>query len=193
MPRLPNRLKSLVKQFDIDESVSNSGVFTSVRARRIVEPGSESLLIEFKSRRMGDRVSRFEFGKSISEEQFAKLNREHGVGCIRKIRHIMSGTVQVASGSQKVLVELDRVLAAGSPVNPVHTPFFTADIEAPGAILDAVRRGDHSLDWLKGCTILSFAKEEIRRALSNKRLACEGFGAPQMAAIAFLTEESLPR
>ena len=179
----PKKLQRLLREFGVGDEVSNTNVFTSARARRIVEAGSERFLIEFKSQKTIDQISRFEFGVSIAEARFKSLRNDDSIGCLRKLRYAISGTVTTDTGTMRTSIELDRVLDAGNPATPLSAPFFTADIEGSRAILDAVRQGRHSFDWLKECVMLSFADNRIRKPLTNKRLACQGFGAPQDMAL----------
>jgi len=179
----PKRLHKLLREFSVGDEVSNSDVFTSARVRRIVEAGSEQFLIEFKSPKASDRVSRFEFGVQIDEESFKRLRDDYSIGCLRKLRYLIPGTVTTDTEKRRAFIELDRVLDAGNPATPPATPFFTADIEGTKAFLEAVREGRHSFEWLKECVMLSFAENRIRKPLTNKRLACQGFGAAQINAL----------
>lgn len=183
----PKRLQSLLRGYAVADAVSNPEVFSSARARRIVQSGKESFVLEFKSPKQHDRVSRFEFGVPIDEARFKSLTREHSIGCLRKLRHVVPGTVNTPSGNQHVGIELDQVLDAGNPAQPLSEPFFTADIEGTKPILEAVARGLHSFDWLKKCSVLSFADQGLRKTLSNKKLACQGFGIAQVRAVEALT------
>ena len=179
----PKKLPKLLREFSVGDEVSNADVFTSARVRRIVEAESERFLIEFKSPKASDRLSRFEFGVHIVEERFKRLRDDYSIGCLRKLRYLIPGTVTTETGKRRAFIELDRVLDAGNPAKPLATPFFTADIEGTKAILKAVREGRHSFDWLKECVMLSFADNTIRKPLTNKRLACQGFGAAQINAL----------
>lgn len=183
----PKRLRRLLHQYGVGSLVNNPEVFTSARARRTVEAGSERFLLEFKSPKGSDRISRFELGVPLDEASFKRLTRDHSVGCLRKLRYVIPGTVTTDKGTQSTWIELDKILDAGSPARPLTTPFFTADIEGSRSVLDAVREGRHSFNWLKDCITLTFADNAVRKPLSNKRLAIQGFDEPQITALKALT------
>lgn len=179
----------LVEKLGLRKRVANYEALSSVRVRLSVKPdGTRDNVLELKSPKF-DRVARYEYAIPISERVFLKLRDSFADGALRKLRYEVYGTLLADDGAGpkpvSVIVQLDRVLAAGPRLRDLERPLFTADLEVPHSeLITAIRQGFHSFDWLTECVELNSLDLRISKPLSSRQIARHGIGARQQQALA---------
>lgn len=180
--------KKLAREFAIFAIVEDSHEFSSVRIRKTSFPsGKNAFQIEFKGKKdevEGARISRREFGLDISESRFKQLRKDAVAGSIVKLRYEIDGYIMDQGRKIPVVAQVDNFKAAGRNLAALDAGFATVDIELPKAeLVQALRRGEHSFSFLRGCVELTAQPKELQQTLATRRLAKFGLDAERLRAL----------
>lgn len=171
---------------------------TIARIRKITQlKQAPKYFIEFKGAKEGDegaRISRREISREISAKQYEALKEDATAGTVRKRRYAIDGTITVRGTDFPAVAQIDRLQAAGKNLQKVSATFDTVDIELRNpSHINALRSGDHSFPFLRGCVELSAHHEKLAKPLTTRRLAKKGIHPDAVNAIKQLEAEAQKR
>lgn len=155
--------------------------FNTTRLRqKIFSSGSCEYLLECKGpkeRSVLGRLARPEHSWAINEELFLSLLPDASCGTVEKLRFAIPGYIFSPGGENlPIVLELDHVLKAGSPLTRLHFDMYRADIEIPClSLVIAVRAGSTSFSRLnsEGTELSAMDRKKVKQ-LSYSQLAAEG-------------------
>ncbi len=181
-------LKSLLKRFSVHALVAGADTFTSARVRKTQNPRGEiSYDIEFKGPKeklYGLRISRAEFGLSISRSEFKELRAKATAGMVRKLRYEVEGSIQDERNTVPTVAQIDVFKMAGTPPRRLKQEYITVDVELnEERLLAPFWHGHHSFSFLSDCVDMVSNGKKIRRNLSSTEVAHHGLGKKQLAAL----------
>jgi|1048.fasta_scaffold22338_1 hypothetical protein len=129
--------------------------------------------------------SRAEYETEITESTYKTLLPLCDGYTVKKTRYHLPGSLLIGSRKYPIVAEIDHLTEWSNT-------FFTVDIEVNSdAHIKALRRGDHSFEFLKQGTVdITQEKYAIRRALSMKFLARNGFSQITRKAIKSLFKKA---
>ncbi len=168
--------------------VADTEVFNSARVRRTKYPnGERSYEIEFKGSKEelnGLRISRAEFGRSISRKEFKELRDAANLGTVRKLRYDVGGSISLQQEIFPVNAQVDVFEMAGAPARKLDQQYVTVDIElSMESLVAPFCAGHHTFSFLSKCVDMSANAETIMRHLSSTQVACHGLGKKQLRAL----------
>lgn len=128
--------------------------------------------------------SRTEYEKKITAKLYKNLKPLCSGFEVHKARYLLPGSIIHRGKKYRITAEIDHLLKWTNE-------FFTVDLEVPkDAWIASLRKGQHSFEFLKSGSIdLTTAPPEIRKVLSMKYLARNGFNQKARNAAAKLTSE----
>lgn len=155
------------------------------RLRRASNGGSAKYFVTFKGPYLSE-FSRDEFEKEIPKSLYELLMPLCVGHTVKKVRYLVDGYLLIKSKKIKVTAEIDHLVEWSDG-------FVTVDIEVDkDSYIEALRQGHHTFDFLKlGAIDLTKEKFVVRRALSMKFLARNGYTASTRKIVSNLSKKSL--
>lgn len=155
------------------------------RLRMSSNGGASKYFVTFKGPYLSE-FSRNEFEKEITKSLYDLLLPLCSGHTVKKARYLVDGHLLINSKRIKVTAEVDHLIEWSDG-------FVTVDIEVEkDSHIEAIRQGHHTFDFLKlGAIDLTKEKFAVRRALSMKFLARNGFTSSTRKIVSNLTKKSL--
>lgn len=155
-------------------------LFSQARLRSVTDVGGTKYFLQIKGKPEQQAHSeRVELGVEISANLYNTLLPLASEGTVRKLRYVLEGCAVNRLGREiPCKAEIDLVIAAGKKhkaVNVSDFPYYLVEFEHPEQrVLDYIRGGAHSFEFLQHAVELTGLKREAMRPFSMRRIAKDG-------------------